>query len=546
MNGADIVSELIKPSTDFTTVIARPGNIWLIGRATREELDRRGEAGPPENYLRGTIHVLIQDGDGFANPDTEGCEGHVPVFTALWERQSGDFAVQLVNAWGNGVLIGAEDEETLAILSAITDQLKAGQPFTVANTEYRLTGEGAQNLRVYRADELSLEPLRPRSTPRITKPPRLLPRHSQQTFAEAKAAARALAAGPSGRGWVPVDGEVALAYKAERDSPLSVKFIAGPIAAWMQRPQTAETLRDMLPRMGIPAVILFHVCVGELLERLEVTAALDQLITAIGWQPRSTAQRQEMRARVWEWLVTFEAWQIIGRRHGVYRDAKTKQARDLTTVDAVIRITGRAYADATQLTLGDSTPPDEVTFVAGPWLNQWRNDHQVLAYFGEIQQIGAIPGGKPSGAWAQAIGLALQQRWRELAAYRAAPARVGDSKRLTVRFQHNFTRRELLSLFPPSPTVEEILNSPNPKRAQTYWKEAITLLRDRHILGHCREREKLTTRRQEWANAWLDQPLDMRPVGEAIEAIASIAEHTRVRRRRGGSAAKKSPTAGAS
>jgi hypothetical protein len=370
------------------------------------------------------------------------------------------------------------------------------------------------------------------------KPSRLLPKHRQQTFAEAKAATQAMAAGPSERGWFPIDGEIALAHKVERDSPLSVKFIPGPLSQWMGRPENVETLRDTLARMGIPAVLLFHVCIGELLSGPEVTAGLDQLLAAIGWKPRSTAQRQEMRGRVWEWLVTFEAWQVIGRRPGLYRDRKDRTPRDLTTVDAMIRITGRAYADETQLALDGSAPPDEVTFVAGPWLNQLRGDPQALAYFGDIERIGAIPGGKPSGAWAQSIGLALQQRWREQAK-NATVATVGEQKRRTARFKYPLSRRELLALFPPSPTVDEILTGPHPKRAQTYWHDAIALLKGQGIIGFYRELEKLPAKRQDWADPWLDQPLDIRPAGEAIEAVATISTRAKARRRRKQPAPKK-------
>lgn len=53
---------------------------------------------------------------------------------------------------------------------------------------------------------------------------------------------------------------------------------------------------------------------------------------------------------------------------------------------------------------------------------------RILADFGNVRKLAVIKAGKPSGAWAQAIGLALQERWRERASY-PQPVRVGDDRR---------------------------------------------------------------------------------------------------------------------
>jgi hypothetical protein len=72
-----------------------------------------------------------------------------------------------------------------------------------------------------------------------------------------------------------------------------------------------------------------------------------------------------------------------------------------------------------QLSYDPGQPPVAITYNAGPWIQQWRGNHRVLSYFGDVRKFAALPAGKPSGAWAQAIGLALQQWWREKSALAA-------------------------------------------------------------------------------------------------------------------------------
>jgi hypothetical protein len=262
-----------------------------------------------------------------------------------------------------------------------------------------------------------------------------------------------------------------------------------------------------------------------LANRAHVTVSIDQLVSAIGWEPRSRVERLAMRHRVWRWLALFDAMQVIGRRDGKWRDPDTHQILDLTSRDALIRITGRR--DPAQLSFDEGTPPLEVSYVAGPWITQWLGNARVLTYFGDVRKLAAIPAGKPSGMWAQAIGLALQQRWREHASY-AQVAHVGEDKSLTIRTKP-FTRRELLDLFPPTPTVDDVLRGPHPLRAQQYWQAAIKVLQRIGLVSYYRELTVLPGKRQGWTNAWLDQPLDIRPSKDDTAVVAEIATSARVR-----------------
>jgi hypothetical protein len=336
------------------------------------------------------------------------------------------------------------------------------------------------------------------------------------------------------RRWLPIDGEIALRH-AVPEAVIETKLVGSPLLDWMGRPNTIDSLQDELRRLGVPTVLLLHVVLAAALERqrVHVTVAIDELLSAIGWRPRSTTERETMRRDIWRWLAILDAMHVIGQRKGRYRDPDTRDVLDLTSVDALIRITGQRMP--AQLAFDSSQPPIEVTYVAGPWLDKWRGNRQVLSYFGDVRKLAAIPGGKPSGAWAQAIGLALNQLWRERAA-RAQVARVGEDNHRTVRVG-TFTRRQLLTMFPPSPSVEEVLGSPNPRRAQGYWNDAISLLKTVGVVAHYQETTPLHAGRQGWAEPWLTQSLDIRPADEEKQAVMEIANRaatahkTRAKRR---------------
>jgi hypothetical protein len=229
-------------------------------------------------------------------------------------------------------------------------------------------------------------------------------------------------------------------------------------------------------------------------------------------------------------MAVFSALQVIGKRAGRYKDPDTGELYDLTSRSELLHISERL--DAEQLSFDPGQPPVAITYNAGPWIQHWAGNRRVLSYFGDVRKLAAIPAGKPSGAWAQAIGMSLQQWWREQSAS-AVPGVVGDDNHLTVRFVHKPTRRQLLDMFPPTPTVDEILNSRDPGRAKTYWRDAIALLKQTGVIAHYREIGTTTQKRQGWAREWLDQELDVRPDEEGRAAVAEIAERARrVRRAR--------------
>src|SRR5262249_19119987 len=124
--------------------------------------------------------------------------------------------------------------------------------------------------------------------------PRYLPAAlPQQTFPEAKALAIGMADGPQLRRRRPAEGGGALRHKVD-GATLETKLTGGPLLDWLGMPNTVDSLRDELRRAGLPSVLLLHTVLGASLERAEknrlyVTVAVDDLITAIGWKPRSSA-----------------------------------------------------------------------------------------------------------------------------------------------------------------------------------------------------------------------------------------------------------------
>jgi hypothetical protein len=59
------------------------------------------------------------------------------------------------------------------------------------------------------------------------------------------------------------------------------------------------------------------------------------------------------------------------------------------------------------------------------------------------------------------------------------------------------------------------------------------MLRKRGLIGYYKELKEAPVRRKGWQEAWLDQPLDVRPGAEGTAGVLTIAEGAqRVRKRR--------------
>jgi hypothetical protein len=313
-----------------------------------------------------------------------------------------------------GATVTTETPELFEELRALIEQVKS-KGVVDGDIKYGLDKQHARKLKISRPGTIETPAQQPprrhaSKQPATTPLPADLPQH---TFPEAKVAAIALADGPRLRRWLPVEGEIALRHRVSEREPLQTKLVGAPLLGWLGMPNTLEGLQDELRHLGLPAVLLLHVCLGAALEsasdqRLFVRHSIDEMIRAIGWQPRSREERADTRRKVWRWMAVFSALQVIGKRAGRYKDPDTGEVYDLTSRSELLHISERL--DPEQLSFDPGQPPIAITYNAGPWIQQWRGNRRVLSYFGDVRKLAAIPAGKPSGAWAQAIGLALQKR----------------------------------------------------------------------------------------------------------------------------------------
>ncbi len=108
----------------------------------------------------------------------------------------------------------------------------------------------------------------------------------------------------------------------------------------------------------------------------------------------------------------------------------------------------------------------------------------------------------------------------------------GDKKALTQKFRP-FTRRVLLAqLWRSDVDPEEILKSVNPERAKEYWESAIEILKKEEVIGIYREIKPLPEEREGWQDAWLDQPLDIRPTGESRKNAITVYQSAQAAQKR--------------
>jgi hypothetical protein len=367
---------------------------------------------------------------------------------------------------------------------------------------------------------------------------------AQPTFYEARTGATAISDGRDLRDWKSIEGMIAMLH-APKDSIMQTRFEpCSLLLGWWGKPTGAEleTLQCELQNLEFDALVTYFVCLSWAVEDFQVTTTLDLIIEAIGRGTdarRSAKVRQSLRAKVWRWMLLFDSLAVIGARRGTWREPrdgdKKREKVDpdkLYSRDALLKIIGTR--DSEQGTFDNSTPPKEVTFVAGPWVNQWRGNREILSDFGNVRAIASIPRGKPSGAWAACIGFALNQKWREQAA--TAPiTRItkGEKKVVTQKFRP-FTRRVLLAqLWRSDVDPEEILKSEHPERAKEYWNAAIKILQKDGIIGFYKEIEALTVTGYGWQDAWLDQPLDIRPTGDNWKDAITISKSASAARKRG-------------
>ena len=245
-----------------------------------------------------------------------------------------------------------------------------------------------------------------------------------------------------------------------------------------------------------------------------IKVALDDIITAIGLDPRTTTQRTEMRRRVWAFIKFGERAEIVGQRSGTYRDKITDAEIETRIDSAPWRVMGEEKAAQGSLFPDGDIPLRVELGASDEWLRLLLNPStaQFLPY-GEV--LGAIPSAKPSGAWARIIGLALANLWR-----RKPREALGSELKLL--------RRDLLTHYTPrTGLVEEVLKGRNPIRALEYWFCALEILVETGFIENSGEvvnqsQIRETMSRKGWQEEWLNGHADIRPGAAMRDTLEQI------------------------
>lgn len=373
------------------------------------------------------------------------------------------------------------------------------------------------------------------------------------TFMEARQVVWALSDGRDGRNWNQIEGAFQMFHQSAPGAPFSVHLDPSKnLLNWWQRSAEVQLIKAELENMTLAGVSLFCTVLSWLLESGDVNTSLDELIAAIGRQEdarRSRAARHEWRENVWRWLLVFESLAVKGARPGIWREPEVKGEKRrkipeerLTSEDPLLLITGRRFVAGEE---GEAGPlvPKEISLTLGAWAKQFKGNREILTTLGNVRDVAAIPCGKPSGDWAACAGLVLLQLWREQATKGAPSTYLSSTKKgendkkgpeVEALKTRHFTRRELLARsLRPDCDVQNILKSDTPRRAKEYWTRAMKELEERNIIGFYEELEPLGSNRANWQEAWLDQPLDIRPAEKVNADVLSIHKSAKNAREKG-------------
>jgi len=239
---------------------------------------------------------------------------------------------------------------------------------------------------------------------------------------------------------------------------------------------------------------------------------LDDVISKIGWSPRSATERQEMRGQIYNYLKIIDRGKVRGVRSGLKIDPDTRKTMD-TRIDAAIWRLGATESDAQPSLLYD-VPRSVELLLSREWI-PFLTDPRLVQFLPMGELLGSIPANQPRGAWARVIGVEIANFWRR------NPRETKDRTMFP-------TRRELLTRYiPKKAPLDEILKSDNPAHARDYWKEALKLLVIEGFLANEGEAKKPNATempRYRWADAWLDERVKLYPGAKMAPAIAERAQ----------------------
>lgn len=357
----------------------------------------------------------------------------------------------------------------------------------------------------------------------------------QQTWEEMRVFGYSLADTPTLRYWSLASDSASYLYRRPGER-LEVKFDPSALPdLWSStKPNTPDTMKVFLQERGWKGLLTLHMAANCALTVPDEPIPIDEFVRRL-FDVRTAKDRNAKRVWVWETLCAIFNMRLYGLRAGTYKDPETKKVIDLAFrgEPLIAPSPGTRTFPHGQQSLWPDDIPVTIGFTMGKWGKEARKNPKILQYFGDVQAILDIPGGKPSGAWAQCILFNLNQKWREKAkdvsvtTHTRTDGNGKDRKVIATRWPHAFTRRELLvNRFPPDEkfSVENMLTSPNPNRARRTWNEAIKILKRDGRISYYKELTPLDSKRKGWADDWLDQPLDIRPNEEGRKAAIEIKE----------------------
>jgi len=244
---------------------------------------------------------------------------------------------------------------------------------------------------------------------------------------------------------------------------------------------------------------------------------LDDVAEKIGWYPAkfSLAEREALRARIWNYIVYGDRAVVLGDRTRTYHDRATGQVLDTSIQSSIWRIHG-VEAPLQRALFGEV--PRRVELVISKQWEPLLARADLVQYYPLAELLGSIPPNQVAGDWARCMGLALANLWRR------KPREVLAGALRPTRF-------EILTRYTPKTrTPEEVLKSDKPRRAVEYWRDALDILVERGFLEAKGEPARSVQQMlaahpsYKWAQPWLQETVDLRPGPAMQEAMRARAE----------------------
>lgn len=240
---------------------------------------------------------------------------------------------------------------------------------------------------------------------------------------------------------------------------------------------------------------------------------IDDVISKIGWDPRSASERNEMRQRIWRYIMFGVRAHVRGQRRGrKWVNPETGQEISTEISSPLWSIHEKERPEQTELFPKDEVPISVGLVISRDWA-MLLSSPLTAQYLPLGEKLGSIPGSRNAGAWARVIGLSLANFWR-----RNPVAALNGELRPT--------RSELIERFTPKTgPVKDLLDSKNPHHALEYWHAALKHLADREFLE--KSGEVLITPKQalahlpryNWGETWLNETVDLMPGATMRDAI---------------------------